>query len=782
MGLPVHLWSKKTFWNFGRLWYDYVMMDDLTESNSSYCASRILIDSCQWEPIQEWVMVKDGDMDFEVFVKEFGREIYSVQVQPGSTICDGEFGVECSPGTCKILGSKEVTEVASMELTVQESNLLEEEGELYEVWDPLIIDLMQRRLDGAHTNVGYSAWWGHDHIFEEDSNGYSNKRLKYVRKARDVNSNLELMMVQYMHLSGGRPIISNPGEEFINSFEEAVATKHICKETGMVFDGVDDDVLLASLMDKGQRKCRRMYGLRKRGGKGTTSLVAPRQAGDRWLAVLGCVNEIKMMGLICVVYGAHDKAEKLKLWPKLSDLRTTCRALMVIGGDFNDILKPEKRLGCKVLSQSGCEFKAWVENMELVVLELSGRKYTWYGGRRCSRIDRGLPRSLSDHCGLLVDSGKVDWGPKSFRSLDAWLSHGGFVSVVKGEWCSMNGSDALRKLLRQWNKECFGSIESNLVKLEEKMKNVDEEIEKGGNDECLLARAMTIRNVIEVWYKRREDYWKQLSRSRFASQMDKNTKFFHSVAKTRRRSKVMKEIHINGNCYRGVGRVKNEVQRFYKEEQKLNILFDKSLVKSISATEARGMELIPSKEEIRSAVWGCVPSRAVGPDGFNFKFIRRLWEVIGDDFCSLVRKSFVDRSLPKEANLTWVTLAHKEGGTNELKDYWPISMVGCLYKVCFLRNSLFVMFICSVGGPRLLSAFEFKFHKDAGTVKPASCMRGLHGRRVRGCTNDAKCVTVLLGCLRCTGQRWPMLCAAAADIAGSAEPVRREETGRKKCI
>nr|XP_025665300.1 uncharacterized protein LOC112763991 [Arachis hypogaea] len=422
----------------------------------------------------------------------------------------------------------------------------------------------------------------------------------------------------------------------------------------MVFDGVDDDVLLASLMDKRQQKCRRMYGLRKREKKGTTSLVAPRRAdrsvfkGDRWLAILDFVNEIKRMRLICVVHGAHDKAEKLKLWYELSDLRTTCRAAMVIGGDFNDILKPKERLGCKVLSQSGCKFKAWVENMELVELELSGRKYTWYGGRRCSRIDRVF---VDNEC---------------------------FVSVVKGEWCSMNGSDvlqkmkALRKPLRQWNKECSGSIESNLVKLEEEMKKVDEEKEKGGDDECLLARAMAIRNVIEVWYGRREDYWKQLSRLRFASQMDKNTKFYHSVAKTRRRSKVIEEIHINGNCYRGVGRVKNEVRQFYKElykeEQILNILFNKSLVKSISAAEASSMELIPSKEEIKSAVWHCPPSRAAEPDGFNFKFIRRLWEVIGDEFCSSVRKFFVDCSLPKEANLTWVTLAHKEGGTNELKD------------------------------------------------------------------------------------------------------------------
>nr|XP_025621448.1 uncharacterized protein LOC112712731 [Arachis hypogaea] len=37
--------------------------------------------------------------------------------------------------------------------------------------------------------------------------------------------------------------------------------------------------------------------------------------------------------------------------------------------------------------------------------------------------------------------------------------------------------------------------------------------------------------------------------------------------------------------------------------------------------------------------------------------------------------------LLKKANLTWVTLAHKEGGSNDLKDYRPISMVGCVYKV-----------------------------------------------------------------------------------------------------
>ncbi|XP_015950345.1 uncharacterized protein LOC107475226 [Arachis duranensis] len=37
--------------------------------------------------------------------------------------------------------------------------------------------------------------------------------------------------------------------------------------------------------------------------------------------------------------------------------------------------------------------------------------------------------------------------------------------------------------------------------------------------------------------------------------------------------------------------------------------------------------------------------------------------------------------MPKQANLTWVALVHKEGGNNDLKHYRPISMVGCVYKV-----------------------------------------------------------------------------------------------------
>lgn len=41
---------------------------------------------------------------------------------------------------------------------------------------------------------------------------------------------------------------------------------------------------------------------------------------------------------------------------------------------------------------------------------------------------------------------------------------------------------------------------------------------------------------------------------------------------------------------------------------------------------------MPSREEIKSAVWSCESSRAPGYDGFNMGFIKKMWNSIGDDF------------------------------------------------------------------------------------------------------------------------------------------------------
>ena len=88
-----------------------------------------------------------------------------------------------------------------------------------------------------------------------------------------------------------------------------------------------------------------------------------------------------------------------------------------------------------------------------------------------------------------------------------------------------------------------------------------------------------------------------------------------------------------------------------------------------------------TKEEIKTAIWDCESSKAPGPNGFNFNFIKSCWKFIEKDFVKCVEDFFYKGSLPRNANMTWVTLAPKGDDAMEIKDYRPINIIGCAYKV-----------------------------------------------------------------------------------------------------
>ena len=96
--------------------------------------------------------------------------------------------------------------------------------------------------------------------------------------------------------------------------------------------------------------------------------------------------------------------------------------------------------GCSCLGFChSCEVVLGPLPSEMVDIPCIGRKYTWYrpNGKAKSRLDRFLTtfewlqhwsgnkqyvldRQISDHCGLVLKSNMVDWGPKPFRFLDIW--------------------------------------------------------------------------------------------------------------------------------------------------------------------------------------------------------------------------------------------------------------------------------------------------------------------------------------------------------------------------
>lgn len=91
-----------------------------------------------------------------------------------------------------------------------------------------------------------------------------------------------------------------------------------------------------------------------------------------------------------------------------------------------------------------------------------------------------------------------------------------------------------------------------------------------------------------------------------------------------------------------------------------------------------------------------------GLDGFNFSFLQAAWDVVKDAFCLMLSEFHGRCRLSKKINSTFVTLIPKVPNPLELKEFRPISLVGCIYKLLakILANKLKRALPCIIGPPQ----------------------------------------------------------------------------------
>ncbi|GJX12723.1 putative RNA-directed DNA polymerase [Tanacetum coccineum] len=86
-------------------------------------------------------------------------------------------------------------------------------------------------------------------------------------------------------------------------------------------------------------------------------------------------------------------------------------------------------------------------------------------------------------------------------------------------------------------------------------------------------------------------------------------------------------------------------------------------------------------DEVKAAVWDCCSSKSPGPDGLNFKFIKKYWDLIKFEFFNFVKYIESRGSLARGCNASFIVLIPKVMDPLDLSDYRPVSLIGCMYKV-----------------------------------------------------------------------------------------------------
>ncbi|XP_016164869.1 uncharacterized protein LOC107607420 [Arachis ipaensis] len=241
--------------------------------------------------------------------------------------------------------------------------------------------------------------------------------------------------------------------------------------------------------------------------------------------------------------------------------------------------------------------------------------------------------------------------------------------MVKEEWRNLGAAQFTDKLkaltvpLGRWHKDNFGDMDKKIQRLEEEIRKVDELAGNGVYNDTVEARRKALVSCCKQWYVRKEIHWKQMSRSRHAKDMDKNTRYFHNLASARRRNNRLDALVIHGKLVRNQARIKTAIRDFYKDlyhqERSPVVGFRDSLVNRINAEDSIALERLPTMEEIKEAVWDCESSKAPGSDGYNMNFIKKCWNEIGVEFMTAVLDFFRSSQLPSESNITWVALAPK---------------------------------------------------------------------------------------------------------------------------
>lgn len=106
-----------------------------------------------------------------------------------------------------------------------------------------------------------------------------------------------------------------------------------------------------------------------------------------------------------------------------------------------------------------------------------------------------LARKSSDHKPMLINLSKsFEWyGPRTFKFQSMWTLHDNFVPIVRkiqaktliglGLTKLAAKLESTKKILREWNKEVFGHVDTNIQDLEQRLNKLEDELQKGHNVE-----------------------------------------------------------------------------------------------------------------------------------------------------------------------------------------------------------------------------------------------------------------------------------------------------------
>ncbi|GKD51167.1 hypothetical protein Tco_1280143 [Tanacetum coccineum] len=243
----------------------------------------------------------------------------------------------------------------------------------------------------------------------------------------------------------------------------------------------------------------------------------------------------------------------------------------------------------------------------------------------------------------------------------------------------------LKDRIRSWLSIHRSNSRGEIYFLKEELRSCDEVIDKGDCSNEVVHKRTEILNKIHQVNNIQASEIAQKAKIKWAIEGDENVKFFHGMLNKKRNQSNIRGIMVNGTWVDDPVQVKREFFEHFRgrfDKPSVNrACIDTPFPVSLSIDQKEDMERRISKEEVKRAVWDCGVDKSPGPDGFSFSFYRHFWPVIEKDVFEAVDYFFMYGEIPNGCNSNFIALIPKIIDANMVKDFCPISLIGCLYKI-----------------------------------------------------------------------------------------------------